>query len=67
MGLLTPGEGTWTTLCQQDARFNMSGRAGSVRAAGIAINLAIQRKARELAVTDEYLDSLTISTGFVKD
>ena len=69
MGLFGAKEGSWSTRCASDPRFNMRGRgAGYVIDGGPdEISRAILAKQKELGMTDAELDALTIETFFCKD
>jgi hypothetical protein len=59
--------GTWTTKCAQDARFNMDGRAEGSMFGVPAMDAAIQAKQKELGLTDQELDRLSIEVSFCKE
>jgi hypothetical protein len=68
MGMFGPKMGSWSTSCQQDPRFNMSGRASGTVTGGVpTMNEAILAKQKELGLTDAELDALTIEVSFCKD
>jgi hypothetical protein len=67
MGLFGGGEGTWSTHCAQDARFNLRGRAFGLFGGQKAIDDAIRAKQTELGLSDADVDKLTIETSFYKD
>ena len=67
MGLFGGKEGSWSTRCATDPRFNLDGRAAGMFGAQKAINDAIRAKQAELKLSDEDMDKLTIETSFYKD
>lgn len=61
------GEGSWSTTCAKDARFNLGGRAHGMTAAYKAIDEAIRAKQAELGLSDADMDERTIEYSFWKD
>ena len=64
---MAAGMGSWSTRCAQDPRFNMDGRGMGSLFGCLAINDAILAKQKELGLTDEQMNALTIEVEFWKD
>lgn len=59
--------GSWSTTCQKDPRFNLSGTGPGSALGCPAMDAAILAKQKELGMTDAELDALTIEVSFCKD
>jgi hypothetical protein len=57
----------WTVRCKEDPRFDMEGEAYGLIGSEKAMNEAIVAKAKELGISDEDLDKLTIEVSACKD
>ena len=64
---IIPGSTHWTVTCKQDSRFNMQGTAHGLISAEAEMDRAIRTKAKELQISDEDLDKLTIEVGAWKE
>lgn len=64
---LPQGTARWEVTCKQDPRFNMQGVTYGLIGASAAMDKAIREKAKELGLSDEALDALTIEVGAWKD
>lgn len=65
MGILDNGPCAWTVTCAEDPRFNISGRAPTPLAAGMATTNELERKRQQLGVTKEVFDNLQFERDFV--
>jgi hypothetical protein len=59
--------GSWSTTCAKDPRFNMSGTGLGSAFGCPAMDAAILAKQKELGLTDADLDALSIEVAFCKD
>jgi hypothetical protein len=60
------GGATWSTRCEKDPRFNLSGSCLGVSSSVFHIDAAIRAKQKELGLSDEYMKSITIEMSVSK-